>query len=266
VSRPGLVRNEKMTSDWTLALEQRSDLSVAHGSAAGAAAAVRCGADLRLYMTTPTYEETLYFQQTYAGNGEAFAGLMTHHHSYEHRGAPADQPYISLFKYDTSGTFSQVKWMLGNQVFDESQTYPYGVYRWFVCNRWRLVYEHDEMGRSTFGNLAELKETVRTGRSIRVGIKHLFGLARNDTSGPAHVSFLTTMQPLIEHGQVLSNCDVAVIGPAKWPFTWQEGLHLAMLRPSTSGEVVCYLTEPGRLPFERIVPRRAMAWLVADMC
>jgi len=42
----------------------------------------RRGADLRLYMTTPTYEETLYFQQTYAGKGEAFAGLMSHHHSY----------------------------------------------------------------------------------------------------------------------------------------------------------------------------------------
>ena len=51
-----------MSNDWQLALEQTTDLQVAHGSMAAVAAAVRRGADLRLYMTTATYEETLYFQ------------------------------------------------------------------------------------------------------------------------------------------------------------------------------------------------------------
>ena len=60
-----------MASDWQLALEQESDLSVASGSATAVAEAVRAGAELRVYLTTPTYEETLYFQQTYAGEGDA---------------------------------------------------------------------------------------------------------------------------------------------------------------------------------------------------
>lgn len=145
--------------NWQLALEQTTNLQVAYGSPAAVAAAVRRGADLRLYMTTATYEETLYFQQTYAGEADAFAGLMTHHHSYMHRGAIPKQPYFSFFKYDTSGTFLQVKWMLDNRVFDESQAHPYGVYRWFVCDRWRLVYEHDSHGNRVSGDLEDSKTT-----------------------------------------------------------------------------------------------------------
>ena len=65
-----------MKLDWMLALEQQRDLMVSHGDVTKLAKAVRRGADLRLYMTTDRYEETLYFQQTYAGEGDAFAGLM----------------------------------------------------------------------------------------------------------------------------------------------------------------------------------------------
>ncbi len=253
-----------MGNDWILALEQQTDLSVTRGSTIEVASAVRRGSDLRLYMTTKTYEETLYFQQTYAGEGDDFAGLMSHHHSYTHRGEIAQQPYISLFKYDSSGTFSHIKWMLGDKVLDESNTYPYGIYRWFVCDRFSLVYENDAEGQPIFGDLEALKELVRQGRTIRVGIRQLFGLADDHALGPNHISFLTTMQPIIQQGHVLSNCDLVLVGAPKWPFTWNDGLHLAMMRPSTSGEIVCYLAEPGKLPFKRIVPHRAMQWMVAE--
>ena len=96
-------------SEWQLALEQSQDLEVTHGTIAATAEAGRQRADLRLFLIACGYEETLYFQQTYAGQGDTFAGLMTHHHSYAHRGSLAAQPYFSFFKYDTSGTFSQVK-------------------------------------------------------------------------------------------------------------------------------------------------------------
>jgi len=255
-----------MPNDWTLALEQRADLGVVTGSALNVAQALRRGADLRLYMTTDIYEETLYFQQTYAGEDDAFAGLMSHHHSYTHRGSIAEQPYVSFFKYDTSGTYSHIKWMLGNRTLDEGKTFPYGVYRWFVCDRWRVAYAHDADGRKTVGDLDELKEHVRTGRSLRVGIKQLFGLATGNVDGPAHASFLTTMQPIIQDGHVLSNCDFVLVGAPVWPFSWHDGLHLSMMRPSTSGEIACYLARPGELPFESSVPRRAMEWLVAESC
>ena len=253
-----------MSGDWKLALEQKKDLSIRSGSVSELGEAVGQGADLRLYLTAINYEETIYFQQTYAGEAGAFAGLMSHHHGYVHHGQDVEQPNVSIFKYDTSGTFSQVKWMWGGVILDESQPYPYGVYRWFTCDRWRLVYEHDDSGQKVSGDLDELKDHIRQGRSIKVGIENLFGLVQDQKNGPQHISFLTTMQPLIQGEHVLSNCDLVVIGAPKWPFTWKDGLHLAIMRPSTSGEVLCFASEPGKLPFTRIVRRRAMRWMVAE--
>lgn len=253
-----------MAGEWQLAHEQAADLSVTAGSEAETAAAVRRGADLRLYMTTDTYEETIYFQQTYAGEGDAFAGIMSHHHSYAHHGQPVDEPLVSLFKYDTSGTYAHIKWRLDDSAVDESAAYPYGVYRWFVCDRWRVVYEHDAEGRAVAGDLDELIECVRHGHSLRVGVRQLFGLAADDVGGPAHMSFLTTMQPVVRDGEVLSNCDFVLVGAPQWPFAWTDGLHMCVTQPSTSGEILCFLAEPGKLPFQRHLRRRAMQWLVAE--
>ena len=72
------------------------------------------------------------------------------------------------------------------------------------------------------------------------------------------------MQPVVQDGQVLSNCDLVVAGPPRWPFTWKDGLHLCVMRPSTSGEIECYFTEPGRVPFRWKAPRRGMQWMVAE--
>ena len=67
-----------MPGEWVLSLEQSSELEITEGTLAATADAVRRGADLRLYLIAQGYEETLYFQQTYSGAGDAFAGLMTH--------------------------------------------------------------------------------------------------------------------------------------------------------------------------------------------
>lgn len=251
-------------SGWELGLQQEQDLAITHGSAEVVADKVRCGADLRLYMTTKQYEETIYFQQTYAGPTPHFAGLMSHHHGYVHHGQQVEQPNFSIFKYDTSGTFSQMKWLWGDLTLDESKSYPYGVYRWFVNDRWRLVYEHDAQGNKISGDLDALKAYVREGRTIQVGIRQLFGLVQDHIDGPEHVSFIRSMQPLISQDHVQSNCDLVVVGAPIWPFTWKDGLHIAMILPSTSGAMVCFVTEPGHLPFIRVIRHRAMQWMVAD--
>ena len=249
---------------WELALEQQADLKVTLGNVTDVAEKVRRGADLRVYMTAEKYEETIYFQQTYAGESQAFAGLMSHHHGYVHHGQQVEQPNCSIFKYDTSGSFSQMKWHWGDVALDESATYGYGVYRWFVNDRWRLVYEHDEDGNRLGGDLDELKTHVRQGRTIQVGIRQLFGLADDNSDGPEHISYLTTMQPVIRDDHVESSCDLAVVGAPQWPTNWADGLHIGMLLPSTTGEIVSFLAEPGSLPFTRSVRRRAMCWMVAE--
>ncbi len=254
-----------MTSEWRLALEQDSNLAPRHGSATEVADAVRRGADLRVYLTTSTYEETLYFQQTYAGEGDdVFAGLMSHHHSYVWDGIPFDEPYVSLFKYDAMGSLSQVKWLLGDRAYDTSARGAYGVYRWFVCDRWRLAYEHDKEGNCLAGSIDDLMESVRAGLSIRVGVRQLFGLNEDNVSGPGHLCFMTTMQPIIQDGHVLSNCDFVLVGAPQWPFEWSDGLHMAVMQLSTAGEFACFLAEPGKLPFQRHMRRRAMQWMVTD--
>ena len=113
-----------MAEGWQLALEQQADLSITDGGTAALAAAVRRGADLRVYMTTDRYEETIYFQQTYAGAGDRCAGLMSHHHGYVHHGRDVEQPNMSIFRYDTSGTFEQMKWLWGDRALNEGQTFP----------------------------------------------------------------------------------------------------------------------------------------------
>jgi hypothetical protein len=254
----------QMPGEWVLSLEQSSELEITEGTLAATADAVRRGADLRLYLIAQGYEETLYFQQTYSGAGDAFAGLMTHHHSYAHRGSLAEQPYFSFFKYDASGTFSQIKWMLDNQTFDESQGYPYGIYRWYVNDRWRVVYEHDAEGNRVSGELDDLKEHIRAGRSIKVGVRQLFGIQDDDPSGPEHISFVDIMQPLIKDGHVGANCDFILAGAPKWPFIWRDGIVLGIVWPWSSGEMISHLAEPGALAFRRTTVRRAMQWLVAD--
>ena len=253
-----------MASEWVMALEQNRELDVTRGTLAATAAAVRSGADLRLFLIARGYEETLYFQQTYAGENDVFAGLMTHHHSHAHRGSLAEQPSFSFFKYDTSGSFSQVKWMLNNETFDESQSYPYGIYRWYVCDRWRVVYEHDTEGKRLSGDLDTLKEHIREGHTLKVGVKQLFGIQDDNPSGPEHISFLDIMQPLIKEGHVGANCDFILSGAPKWPFVWKDRLVVGMVWPWSTGEITCHLVEPGHLPFRRTRVRRAMQWLVAN--
>ena len=253
-----------MANDWILALEQTKNLEVTQGSIEATADAVRNGADLRLFLIARGYEETLYFQQTYAGPSDAFAGLMTHHHSYAHRGSLADQPYFSFFKYDATGCFSHVKWMLDNVTHDERQLYPYGIYRWYVCNRWCVVYEHDADGTCVQGDLDELQACVREGRTLKVGVRQLFGIQDDAPGGPAHMSFLSIMQPLIQHGHVGANCDFVLSGAPQWPFTWNDGLTVGMIWPWSNGKIICHLVEPGNLPFLRSTVRRGMQWLVAE--
>ncbi|MDP6447060.1 MAG: hypothetical protein QGG36_26455 [Pirellulaceae bacterium] len=88
-----------MDNNWTVSLEQSGELETTRGTSIATAEALRRGADLRVFLIAQGYEETLYFQQTYVGEGDRFAGLMTHHHSYAHRGSLAEQPYFSCSRH-----------------------------------------------------------------------------------------------------------------------------------------------------------------------
>ena len=75
-------------------------------------------------------------------------------------------------------------------------------------------------GQPIAGDRDELMALVRQWRTIQVGIRQLFGLVEGALEGPEHISFLTTMQPLIRDGHVQSNCDLVVVGAPRWPIVW----------------------------------------------
>ena len=114
------------------------------------------------------------------------------------------------------------------------------------------------------GDLEELKGLVREGRTLQVGIRQLFGLVDDRTDGPDHISYVSTMQPVIRDDHVESNCDLVVIGAPTWPITWKDGLHISTMLPSTTGQIICFAAEPGNLPFTHLVRRRGMCWMVAE--
>eukprot|EP01045_Picozoa_sp_COSAG04_P025764 COSAG04_NODE_3446_length_2809_cov_9.502952_1_plen_125_part_00 len=79
---------------------------------------------------SPRYEETLYFLQTLgpsrpseSDSADYFAGFCPHHTSFNHAGAQSDHPYFSLFRYDTSGAYTHLKWR-ATEVIDATQAYP----------------------------------------------------------------------------------------------------------------------------------------------
>ena len=49
---------------------------------------------------------------------------MSHHHGYAHHREEVEQPNMSLFKYDVSGKYEQIKWLWGDVALDEGQVYP----------------------------------------------------------------------------------------------------------------------------------------------
>jgi hypothetical protein len=95
------------------------------------------------------------------------------------------------------------------------------VYRWYLSDRFRLVYEHDAEGVATAGSLVKLKEAVRNGLTIKCGIHSISRLAMEpstvaSSSRDDTICFLPSMQPLICDGgaNVVMNCDSVLLGPS----------------------------------------------------
>ena len=63
---------------------------------------------------------------------------------------------------------------------------------------------------------------------------------------------------IVDRGQMLS-----IVGPSGAGKSTL--LHcMGTLDTPTSGEILSFLTTPGQLPFQRLIRRRAMQWLVAE--
>jgi len=243
-----------------LALEQAADLSATTGSAAAVFRAVSAGADLSLYLTTATYEETLHFQEVYVSDDGYFAGIRTDHFANNGGLAMHDRPFVCFFRYDTSGAFALVKWYFDGTTEDVSQSHPYGVYRWFVSDPWETVYAHDDAGVPNAGSLDDLIAAVRGGYQMRVAVRDLF---HGDETPPAasHEVIVNVSQPCVAEGQVAALTETILLMDGQRPLDFTKSYFpgYAMLR--TTGLVDMYLASP-ELRFGRRVAQRAMRWMI----
>ena len=139
----------------------------------------------------------------------------------------------------------------------------------------------DENGQALRGSLDALKESVRSGKTIKVGIRAISTLMHPDsvplttaklptttssTTGTGDdarlqqqqqqqqqadddddtICYIPALQPLITAGHVAMNCDACLLGP---PYAdakhYAEAMQVAFLKPSTRGLVEVYSTKPG---------------------
>jgi hypothetical protein len=66
-----------------------------------------------------------------------------------------------------------------------------------VRDRYRIVLETAADGATLSGSKDALKQCVRAGQTVRVGIHQLSGIVQDDTSGPPDLCFIETHQPFI---------------------------------------------------------------------
>ena len=91
----------------------------------------------------------------------------------------------------------------------------YRIYRWFICDRYTVCYEHDSHGNPLAGSIDALRDAVRGGLSIKVGLLGIAALSSNHmTQGQPKlwtdnsVTFLPSLQPVIKSdGSVCMNTD-----------------------------------------------------------
>lgn len=250
-------------SNPTLALEQAQDLRITAGSSEVTYDAVATGADLSLYMTTEWYEETLHFQQMYVGDDGYFAGIMTNMAPNRRARQMADQPFVNFFRYDTSGTYAHVKWHLDGRTERVSQSYPYGVYRWYVGEPWRTIYEHDEDGKPRSGSLGALMGAVRQGHRMRVAIRNLFGLDEPALAGPPHWVIVDLAQPCVAEGHVAGVTEPILVMAGIRPLEFSHPYFPGYAMPRTTGVLDMYLSSP-ELKLGRVIVNRAMRWMIQE--
>jgi hypothetical protein len=201
------------TSDWTCLLRLDEHRSVVSGSASELAAAVKRGADVRVYstfdygehMSAPgsdvgLVQEMMNFGVTYWLEGGHFAGIQTTRYPANCSLGFGDYPSLSFFLVNDNGQAGIARPFLAPRKsagqgalvvapaakyhtldsYDgdtcspcENYVYEFGEYGYWVSERWEEVLAHDEQGQPTYGSLKELQDAFRAGCALKVGIRNL---------------------------------------------------------------------------------------------
>ncbi len=287
--------------EWTCALELDDRRRVVAGSTAELAAAIRRGADVRCYttfdygehMSAPNagvglIEEMMNFGVVYRLGDDHAAGIQTTRYPANCSLGFQPLPSLSFFLCNDNGESGiarpcverQSSALVADEVPDkyvrldsadgdtlspcENYTYDFGVYRWWVRERWELVLAHDSQGAPLSGSLECLQEAFRAGRDLKVGVTDLCAeLVPEGATAIDHEVFVE-MGPIYNHrdqgflgGESQPVVRVAPGVPLRyrsggWSFGW--------LLPRTDGIVHHLVIDPYTRAFNRAQTRCAIRW------
>lgn len=151
-----------------------------------------------------------------------------------------------------------------------SFVYEFDYYRYFVCDRWREVYAHDEAGRSVSGSYTDLIAAVDQGCEVKLAISDLASDAGSSPAAPDSIAvpheLFVHVGPCYEYTEsgflVAATHPVVRVRPAiplcyrtqSWDFGW--------LLAGTDGHVARWICDPYTLQFNKTATRHAMRWFV----
>lgn len=242
VGAAGVRTASGATTEWTLACEQEGSGRIRSGSLEAAARAVGRGADLCVY-TTPShrqFEESIPLLQTYWNVDGAFAGFWSAPTAELLTPDDSDLGGESFYAYSPAGA-SRIYW--GSKGVSE-RVMPrahYLVYRWFVRDCWTVAWEIDAGGHTLSGSLEQVREAVRRGLGIKVGVKDLFDADAGSSKVPEHWTFVESVLNLayFSDAEAISFATrrSTLVG-GKWPLRLEAAsFHPARMRVRTTGEI-----------------------------
>ncbi len=288
-----------METPWKCVYELDAERKPAGGSAFELAAAVRRGADLRIYTEfrhnehidprsdcAENIQEVSDFRVTYLVEDRWPAGIMSLRQPVQLPGGFGPRPSMSFFLYNQDGSQAIARPFLdggapqpepdysamaryhleqthdaGTNAPSHNFVYDFDVFRFYVADVWEEVLSHSAEGEVASGSIDRLAEAFVRGREIKVAIE---GLCSDLGSAP-HEVFVQTGPGYYytDRKLFLAETQPVVRTTPEIPMRYHShGWDFGWLLPRTDGLVARCLVDPYTLRFTKSESRHAIRWFV----
>jgi hypothetical protein len=284
---------------WRCVYTLGPDRQAVGGNAAELAAAIRRGADLRIYTEfrhnehidteSPCGElvhEVSDFRVTYLVEDAWTAGIMSLRQPVALPDGFGPRPSMSFFLYNQDGTQAIARQYLDGlgsrpgptfetmakyhpgDAHDEETiapsytfVYDFDVYGFCVADDWRELLHHSAEGEVVSGSIDDLAEAFRGGCEVKVGIADLCA----DLGGLSHTVFVQTGPGYYytERKLFIAETHPVIRVQPTIPMRYRSGAwDFGWLLPRTDGCVAHWRVDPYTLRFAKSESRHAIRWFV----
>ena len=291
--------------NWTCLLRENDQREIVSGSMQALADAVARGADIKGYttfdygehMSVPgstegLVQELMCFSTVYLLEGRHVAGIQTTRYPANSSLGFGDAASLSFFMNNANGQNGIARLFLDGsigrakpapdlvqkyKVIDtwdavspcpsENFTYDFGEYAWWVNDRWREVLAQDAHGESVRGSLLELREAVRAGASLKVGVKNLCANLSDPGLTPVSHEVFVELHSIYNHedsGFLGGESQPLVRVAPSIPLNYKSGKwNCGWILPRTDGTVHQLIVDPHTHEFSRTQSRFETRWFIS---